>query len=221
MNEHKNLAEALCAFQKECPTLPKDATNPHFRSKFTPLDTMVETVAPLLSKHGLSWSAFPCFAQDGSPALRYVLRHVSGEVESEVMPLLATKADPQGMGSAITYARRYSLAAVLNLVADADDDGNAASRQNGTTAQPTAQQPNGTERPATARQRGLLNAKAAEASLSAEQFAHAILAAAGQPAREFESDEQAQQFVNRQLDRLPARMVDKVLEQLQAETIPF
>ena len=124
--EHKNLAEAVAGFQAECPTLPKDAANPHFKSKFTPLDTMVEVVAPLLAKHGLSWSAFPCFAQDGSPALRYVLRHTSGEVESEVMPLLVTKADPQGMGSAITYARRYSLASALNLVADEDDDGERA-----------------------------------------------------------------------------------------------
>lgn len=129
VSEHKSLAEALAAFQAECPTLPKDATNPHFKSKFTPLDTMVEVVGPLLAKHGLSWSAFPCFAQDGSPALRYVLRHVSGEVESETMPLLVQKADPQGMGSALTYARRYSLSAALNLVADEDDDGNSASRR--------------------------------------------------------------------------------------------
>lgn len=128
MVEHKNLAEALAAFQAECPTLPKDATNPHFRSKFTPLDTIVERVSPLLTKHGLSWSAFPCFGPDGSPALRYALRHTSGDVESDVMPLLVTKNDPQGMGSALTYARRYALSSVLNLVSDDDDDGNGSSR---------------------------------------------------------------------------------------------
>jgi hypothetical protein len=142
MTDHKSLAEALAAFQAECPTLPKDATNPHFKSKFTPLDTMVEVTSPILSKHGLSWSAFPCFAPDGSPALRYVLRHVSGEVESETMPLLVQKADPQGMGSALTYARRYSLSAALNLVADEDDDGNHASRPASNPAQPQGPEAN-------------------------------------------------------------------------------
>jgi hypothetical protein len=128
MSEHKNLHEALCAFQAEVETLPKDATNPHFKSKFTPLDTIVEKVAPLLSKHGLTWSTFPCFGPDNQPALRYKLTHAtSGDSESETMPLMVTKADPQGLGSSLTYARRYSLSAVLNLVSDDDDDGNAAS----------------------------------------------------------------------------------------------
>ena len=127
---HASLAEALTAFQAEVPKLPKDATNPHFRSKFTPLDTMVELTTPLLVKHGLSWSALPCFGPNGEPALRYQLSHgASGQELGSMMPLLVTKNDPQGMGSALTYARRYSLAAVLNLVSDDDDDGNRAQRQ--------------------------------------------------------------------------------------------
>ena len=68
--QHKNLAEALVAFQAEAPTLPKDSTNPHFKSKFTSLGTIVERVTPLLVKHGLSWSTFPCFGPNGEPALR-------------------------------------------------------------------------------------------------------------------------------------------------------
>lgn len=118
---------ALLAFQAEAPTLPKDATNPHFRSKFTPLDTIVEHVQPLLTKHGLTWSTFPCRDEHG-PALRYVLGHADTGVTMEgTMPLLSSKQDPQGQGSAITYARRYSICAVLNLVADEDDDGNGGS----------------------------------------------------------------------------------------------
>lgn len=128
MTEHKTLAAALCAAQAAMPTLVKDGTNPHFKSKFTPLDTIVETVGPIIAEHGLTWSTFPCYGPNGEPALRYKLTHVSGEFEEGIMPLLVTKADPQGMGSAITYARRYSITAVLNLVADEDDDGNNASR---------------------------------------------------------------------------------------------
>lgn len=127
MSTEPSLLDALLAFQREAPTLPKHADNPHFHSKFVPLDTIVERVGPLLVKHGLTWSTFPC-RDDHGPALRYVLAHPStGDVLEGTMPLLLTKSDPQGQGSAITYARRYSICAVLNLVADEDDDGNSAS----------------------------------------------------------------------------------------------
>ena len=122
------LLEALLAVQAEVPTLPKDATNPHFKSKFTPLDTIVEYVGPILNKHGLVWSSWPTVNESGDPALRYKLAHAeSGEALEDTMSLLLVKSDPQGQGSAITYARRYALCAVLNLVADEDDDDNAGS----------------------------------------------------------------------------------------------
>jgi hypothetical protein len=122
-----SLLEAVLALQADAPTLPKDATNPHFRSKYTPLDTIVETIRPLLGKHGLVWMTLPV-SSEGRPALFYRLAHAkTGEEISGTMPLLLGKEDSQGFGSAITYARRYSLCAVLNLVADDDDDGNAAS----------------------------------------------------------------------------------------------
>lgn len=140
MAEHKSLFAALAAFQAEAPTLPKTATNPHFRSKFTPLDVIVEQTRGLLSKHGIVWIAKPGENADGKPVLDYTLAHAaSGEREDGSMPLLLAKPDSQGQGSAITYARRYALCAVLNLVADDDDDGNAASRgQNGQAQKPAA-----------------------------------------------------------------------------------
>jgi hypothetical protein len=119
------LTEAVVAVQGEVGTLSKDAVNPHFQSRFTPLDTIVETVGPLLAKNGLTWMAFPTVV-DGHQMLRYRLKHVSGESDEDTMPLLNPKGDMQGLGSALTYARRYALCAVLNLVADVDDDGNAA-----------------------------------------------------------------------------------------------
>jgi hypothetical protein len=123
------LLPALLRVQQDAPTLPRDATNPHYRSRYTSLDAIVEHIAPVLARHGLVWMTLPCRDSDGSPALRYRLAHAeSGEAIEGVMPLLLTKSDPQGMGSAITYARRYSLCAVLNLVADEDDDGNTAAK---------------------------------------------------------------------------------------------
>ena len=119
-----SLLEAMLAVQAESPTIAKNATNPHFRSKYAPLDTIVETVGPILAKHGLVWTTLPTV----NNTLMYRLTHApTGEALEGEMPLLLAKNDAQGFGSAITYARRYAMVAVLNLVADDDDDGNAAS----------------------------------------------------------------------------------------------
>lgn len=128
------LLEALLAVQGELPTLPKDKINPHFGSRYTPLDTIVEQVGPILSRHRLIWTTLPSGTHE-KPTLAYRLAHVAtGEAITGEMPLLLGKdrdgnprVDSQGMGSAITYARRYALSSVLNLVADEDDDANAAS----------------------------------------------------------------------------------------------
>lgn len=134
------LMPALLAFQAEAPTLRKDAVNPHFKSRFTSLDTIVETVGPLLVKHGLVWTTLPGRDEHGDPALHYRLVHAeSGEALTGAMPLMLTKQDPQGQGSALTYARRYAVTAVLNLVSDEDDDGTAAD-DDGTAAQRPQQQ---------------------------------------------------------------------------------
>jgi hypothetical protein len=142
MTETTGLLAAMLAVQGEAPTLPKDATNPHYKSRYTPLDTVVEVVGPILNKHGLVWSTLPGRDEHGDPALTYRLSHAAtGEALEGTMPLLLSKQDAQGQGSAITYARRYSLCAVLNLVADDDDDGAraAAGRQaSGSAREPAA-----------------------------------------------------------------------------------
>lgn len=121
------LMQAILAVQSEAPTLTKDKTNPHFNSKFAGLDTITETIGPILHRHGLAWMTFPGCDESGNPVLRYSLAHAAtGEEKGGEMPLLLGKNDMQGLGSAITYGRRYALCAVLGLVADEDDDGNAA-----------------------------------------------------------------------------------------------
>jgi hypothetical protein len=125
--ESTGLLAALRAVQNDAPALPKDKTNPHFKSKYTGLDTIIEKIGPLLDRHGLVWTALPSGTHE-QPTLSYRLAHVeTGEALEGTMPLLLDKPTAQALGSALTYARRYSLCAVLNLVTDEDDDGNSAS----------------------------------------------------------------------------------------------
>lgn len=121
------LAAALVAAQAEFSAVPKTADNPFFKSKYADLATVVSHTQPILAKHGLAVSQFPTQI-NGEPALITYLLHASGQVLSDTMKLCAAKNDPQGQGAAITYARRFAYMAVLGLVADADDDGNAATR---------------------------------------------------------------------------------------------
>jgi hypothetical protein len=126
----KDLYAAVLAIQSEIGTLQKNAINPHFKSRYLSLDALVEHVQPLLTKHGLIWITRPAADADGRPSLTYELIHAeSGGQIVDFMPLLLDKQNAQGLGSAITYARRYALCAVLNIVADVDDDGNKAAEK--------------------------------------------------------------------------------------------
>ena len=170
------------------------------------------------NKHGLIWVTLPVCRGD-VPVLHYRLIHAAtGESIDGEMLLMLAKQDPQGQGSAITYARRYSLMAVLGLVADEDDDGNNASRHNGRSSQPTARPVQDTERPARAKQRSLIFARAGERQMPASLLANVVLLATGNEVREWESEDTAQAWLQRSLDRLPAKAVDKVLEGIAADS---
>ncbi len=120
-----SIHKALLKVQAGLPELQKTATN-HFKSRYVPLDTVVEKVLAVLNRNGITLVQLPATDQAG-PVLTTVLTHAeSGETISTSMPLMMAKPDPQGQGSAITYARRYSLMAMLGLVADEDDDGHKA-----------------------------------------------------------------------------------------------
>lgn len=125
MSNVNELAKALNEFQAEVVTVSKDANNPFFKSKYAPLESIMKAALPVLTKHGLAVTQL-IDNIDGNSALTTVLMHVSGQEIRSTMPLILAKEDPQGQGSAITYARRYSYASILGLVIDEDDDGNRA-----------------------------------------------------------------------------------------------
>lgn len=128
--KHTTLAEALVAFQAEVGFVAKDTQNPFFKSKYADLPAVMREAQPVLAKHGLAVSQLPSFFNaDGKiyDTLRTVVIHESGQEVESTMVLHPVKNDPQAHGSAITYARRYAYMAALGLVADVDDDGNAAS----------------------------------------------------------------------------------------------
>ncbi len=129
VDEPDTLLTALLAVQKELPriSLQKTGKNPAFKSSYLTLDGLHAALLPLLSRHGLVWTTLPAISTEG-PILVYKLLHVtSGEGISGEMPLMLDKQNSQGLGSAITYARRYSLLSVIGAVGDEDDDGNKAS----------------------------------------------------------------------------------------------
>jgi hypothetical protein len=121
------LASALAKAQAEFSAVPKESKNPFFKSTYAALPEVVKTATPVLTKYGLSISQFIGQAEDGTDALTTYLLHSSGQFIAHTMKLHLIKDDPQAQGSAVTYARRYSYMAALGLVADVDDDGNAAS----------------------------------------------------------------------------------------------
>lgn len=121
-----NLAAALAKFQGEVRNAPKSADNPYFKSKYTPLDVVVDHIRPILEKNGLSYIQ-SCGGDGAIVTVTTLIMHSSGEwIETEALSLKADKMTAQGAGSAITYARRYALTAAFGIASDEDDDGNIA-----------------------------------------------------------------------------------------------
>jgi hypothetical protein len=123
-----NLVAALSVVQGKMSHAVKDSANPFFKSKYADLESVWDACRSLLAENGLAVMQFPGLYtdHDKSMSLTTIISHKSGEFISQEMSVPVTKADAQGAGSAITYMRRYALAAVVGVV-QADDDGNAAS----------------------------------------------------------------------------------------------
>jgi len=123
----KNIATALVKAQKAFGPALKTATNPHFKSRYADLSACVEAVMDGLNNNGIALVQQLHEAEHGV-TVETVFIHESGEMlNCGKLFVPATKQDAQGFGSALTYARRYSLMAACGIAPE-DDDGNAASR---------------------------------------------------------------------------------------------
>ncbi len=139
----KHLAAALQAFQMKADKIGKDSKNPFFNSKYASLSHILETIQIPLAESGLSFSQLP----DGDNLTTILMHAESGEYiiasysiravpdyykEKDKTGNVVFRGDlyysPQSIGSAITYARRYAIGAILGLNIDEDDDGNQASK---------------------------------------------------------------------------------------------
>lgn len=118
------LAKALAAAQAELEPAKRDATNPHFRSKYADLSACWDAVRAPLARHGLAVSQLPSLDGD-TVRLTTMLLHTSGEFIGSDAAVRIAKHDAPSVGSALTYLRRYSLSAIVGLSTE-DDDGAAA-----------------------------------------------------------------------------------------------
>ncbi|WNG69324.1 ERF family protein [Cupriavidus gilardii] len=128
MNKSESIKELASAFAKAQAAIEKaakDKNNPHFRSKYADLGNVVDAIKPALEDNGLSFVQISHDAE-GAAKIETIVMHASGEwLSCGVVSVPVNKNDAQGFGSAMTYARRYSLQAAFG-VAPEDDDGNAA-----------------------------------------------------------------------------------------------
>ena len=121
----KAISEAMAKAFAQIEGAVKGKTNPAFRSKYADLAAVVDAIKPALAEHGLFFRQVTHHAE-GGVCIETIIHHASGE-SLACGPLFvpASKQDAQGYGSALTYARRYSLMAAFGVPAE-DDDGNAA-----------------------------------------------------------------------------------------------
>lgn len=133
MNEVNNnplneLATALAKAQSEIKPAEKDGKNPHFKSQYSTLEAIWSAARGPLTRNGLSVVQTTKVGTNGGIVLVTTLLHSSGQSISGELPLLlGDKATSQGLGSCLTYSKRYGIAAMVGICSGEDDDGNAAS----------------------------------------------------------------------------------------------
>ena len=127
------IGPALVAAQGAFGPITKDGKNPAFRSRYATLDGIMAAVRPALAANGLAVVQGVIHPETGDGGklvgitVESVLVHASGEWMATAVPVPVVKADAHGLGSALSYGRRYGVSALLALTTDEDDDGNAAS----------------------------------------------------------------------------------------------
>lgn len=131
----KNLATALVKFNSEVGKIHKKSDNPFFKSKYASLPDILSEISEPLQSAGLVVVQLP----DGNSLTTMLIHSESGEYISSTAEMKPVKTDPQSLGSAITYYRRYMLGAILSLNIDEDDDGNKGSKPQPAAAKPQTQ----------------------------------------------------------------------------------
>lgn len=120
------LAQAFVQAQAELDNVTASSVNPHFRSNYADLATILTAVKPVLAKFKLAVLQTPTVDEQGRQNITTTLLHESGEyIEGDYLIIAKDLTDPQKIGSGVTYARRYSLNAILNIASE-DDDGTGA-----------------------------------------------------------------------------------------------
>jgi len=136
--ENTKISAALVAAQKAFGPALKTSINPHYKSKYCSLDACIEAVIDGLNANGIALIQRPQPCESGV-MIETLFVHESGEsLSGGVLHVPAQKNDPQGYGSALTYARRYSLCAACGIAPE-DDDGNAASKPTRAKATPSTE----------------------------------------------------------------------------------
>lgn len=190
----KNLAQALSKMQGQMTPAIKDATNPAFKSKYADLASVWEAIRKPLSDNGLSVTQQTDILDNGQMILITTVWHTSGESLVARYPLMPAQNTIQAVGSCLSYARRYSISALLGVTQD-DDDGiagsgnpgteTAAKSSKGNTSKPPAEQDvkkpaGGTAAPVDAAQSWAKNAARALQDLRTADEVDAWLAAAAE-----------------------------------------
>lgn len=119
------IAPALVKAQAVIASAEKSALNPHLKNKYANLGDVMAAVKPALETNKLMFMQTPIESEDGKLHLETLIIHESGEYIGGILVMPLQKQDPQGYGSALTYAKRYHLSSILGVNQE-DDDGNAA-----------------------------------------------------------------------------------------------
>lgn len=126
MESKPTLIDALVKAQSEMSHAAFDQTNPHFKSKFASLKSVIDAVKPALNANGIAYVQ-KSVPMEAGIAVETVFYGHGEELATGPVPVPVDRENAQGFGSALTYAKRYSLAMASGIAADTDDDGNAAS----------------------------------------------------------------------------------------------
>lgn len=130
-DERVSVHDLFAQMQNELKSLKRQGTNPMFKSEYITLDTMLEAIKPLLFKNGFilrqDMTKLEVLERFAVVTVNTSIIHKSGASFSTAVDVPTSKIDAHGVGGAITYGKRYSLANLFAITADSDDDGNSAS----------------------------------------------------------------------------------------------